>query len=46
MPIEPGTKKSKTETWAGINRVYAVVLVSVAIAKPVDGVMSREWVLS
>lgn len=46
MPVEPGTKKSRTETWVGINGVGEVVLLSVAIVKSVDKVASREWVLS
>jgi hypothetical protein len=33
MLVEPGTKKSRTETWAGINGVGEVVLLSVAIVR-------------
>jgi hypothetical protein len=35
MLVEPGTKKSRTETWVGINGVGEVVLLSVAIVKRV-----------
>jgi hypothetical protein len=33
MLVEPGTKKSRIETWVGINGVGEVVLLSVAIVK-------------
>jgi hypothetical protein len=33
MAVEPGMKKSRTETWVGINGVGEVVLLSVAIVK-------------
>ena len=46
MPVEPGMMKSRTETWDGINGVGEVVLLGVAIVKRVDGVTSRERVLS